>query len=102
MKTWRERILKAKELNATVSDGFALELVFDSENWNTCAVGERKQKLEEKGFDFNNEEGEQPFPFDRTLDSLGFNFYLAVGAGEWDNALKILDLLDELVEKESQ
>lgn len=87
-KTWRERLIAARERGHFTQEDCAL-----AGNWDRCAVGEQRSVL--------------PFvvlctslllgPDDDTLNELGRRFYAAIKAGDIAEAERLLDEIEDRI-----
>lgn len=96
---WRERLLEAMEKGVVVFDPEWFELKELAGTWESCAIGENREDLKDKGYPF----AERYMPSYELSDGeinpadyLGMQFHRAVKGAYWIDALNILNEIEDL------
>jgi hypothetical protein len=90
---WRARLEEAKNTNVEKGSEEHRILFEDAREWETCAIGENREQLKEKGYPFFRDVNA---PSTNPAWALGLDFMGAVTNAHWDGALKVLTQIESL------
>lgn len=90
---WRKRLEKA--INSKISKKTIQRMKKDSGGWESCYIGENNLRFKKAGISVDLYCG----PKDRKLEDLGYAFMSAIFNEEFEDAQKIANRIDKIIEK---